>query len=210
MIESIELELELAVALYEQMFKTRAKTDGRLMELESFIVRHFGHAGTSAIRIVSERHSEGPIVFVETPKQGRKFRQFVHPESKNKPGVQSNQVLKNTTPKSNVTAAIQSDAPVVQSDAAPGGENPPLTSNELPAVAVDGGGNRNATTDNDAPVESTIDTADAQTMKAAAFGKKYGVEILQNFLAANGVKYEGDPSLTQLAQLTIQKINSAK
>lgn len=219
-----KLELEIAGRLYEQMFTTLAKTDGRLMEFESFIVRHYGHDGTTLIREISERHSAGPVVFVETPKQGRPLRQFVHPDSKNKPGVQSNPVLTNTTRKSNVAAAIQPDAPVVQSDAAPGGENPPLTSSESPVVAVDGGADHNATTDNVAPItispdaettvtmtdELTVDTADAKTMKAAALGKKYGVGPLRKFLADRGVKYDGNPSVTQLAQLTIQTINGTK
>lgn len=215
---NLKLELEIAGRLYEQMFTTLAKTDGRLMEFESFIVRHYGHDGTTLIREIAERHSAGPVVFVETPKQGRPMRQFVHPDSKNKPGVQSNPVLTNTTRKSNV------DTPVVQSDAAPGGENPPLTSNESPVVAVDGGDDHNATTDNVTPItispdaettvtmtdELTVDTVDAKTMKAAALGKKYGVGPLRKFLADRGVKYDGNPSVTQLAQLTIQTINGTK
>ena len=129
------LELEIAGQLYEQMFTTRAKTDGRLMELESFIVRYYGHDGTTLIRTIAERHSAGPVVFVETPKQGRQLRPFVHPDAK-KATAQSNPVLTNTTRKG---AAVQPDAPVVQTDVAPGGENPPLTLNEPPVVAVDGG-----------------------------------------------------------------------
>lgn len=204
-------ELEIAGRLYEQMFATLAKTDGRLMEFESFIVRHYAHDGTTLIREISERHSAGPVIFVETPKQGRSLRQFVHPESKNRPGAQSNPTLTNTTRK---TAAVQPDADqVAQSDTIPGGENPPLTLNESPAVAVDGGTDHNATTDNVTPItmgELTIDPIDAKTMKAAAFGKKYGIAPLRKFLEQQAVKYDGNPSVTQLAQLTIQIINGKK
>lgn len=214
------LELEIAGQLYEQMFTTRAKTDGRLMELESFIVRHYGHDGTKLIRTISERHSAGPVVFVETPKQGRQLRPFVHPDAK-KPNAQLTPALTNTTSKG---AAVQtSAAPVVQSDVAPGGENPPLTSNEPAVVAVDGGGDQSATTDdftlvtvspdaetNVTKTDQTIDIADAKTMKAAALGRKYGIGPLRKFLADRGVKYGGSPSVTQLAQLTIQTINGTK
>jgi len=214
------LELEIAGQLYEQMFTTRAKTDGRLMELESFIVRHYGHDGTTLIRTIAERHSAGPVVFVETPKQGRQLRPFVHPDAK-KATAQSNPVLTNTTRKG---AAVQPDAPVVQTDVAPGGENPPLTLNEPPVVAVDGGNEQTATTEAVAPItispdaettvtmtgELTVDAADAKTMKAAAFGKKYGVAPLRKFLEQRGVKYDGNPSVTQLAALTIQTINGTK
>jgi len=214
------LELEIAGQLYEQMFTTRAKTDGLLMELESFIVRHYGHDGTTLIRTIAERHSAGPVVFVETPKQGRQLRPFVHPDAK-KATAQSNPVLTNTTRKG---AAVQPDAPVVQTDVAPGGENPPLTLNEPPVVAVDGGNEQTATTEAVAPItispdaettvtmtgELTVDAADAKTMKAAAFGKKYGVAPLRKFLEQRGVKYDGNPSVTQLAALTIQTINGTK
>lgn len=214
------LELEIAGQLYEQMFTTRAKTDGRLMELESFIVRHYGHDGTTLIRTIAEHHSAGPVVFVETPKQGRQLRPFVHPDAK-KATAQSNPVLTNTTRKG---AAVQPDAPVVQTDVAPGGENPPLTLNEPPVVAVDGGNEQTATTEAVAPItispdaettvtmtgELTVDAADAKTMKAAAFGKKYGVAPLRKFLEQRGVKYDGNPSVTQLAALTIQTINGTK
>ena len=212
------LELEIAGQLYEQMFKTRAKTDGRLMELESFIVRHYGHDGTTLIRTISERHSAGPVILSETPKQGRQLRPFVHPDAKKKV-AQSNPASTNTTRKG---AAVKPAAdPVIQSDTIPGGENPPLTSNESQVVAVDGGSDHNATPDNVTPItispdvevtvtmtgELTINTDDAKTMKAAAFGKKYGPELLRKFLSVNGVKYDGNPSVTQLAALVIQTIN---
>ena len=214
------LELEIAGQLYEQLFTTHAKTDGRLMEFESFIVRHYGHDGTTLIRTIAERHSAGPVVFVETPKQGRQLRPFVHPDAK-KATAQSNPVLTNTTRKG---AAVQPDAPVVQTDVAPGGENPPLTSNELPVVAVDGGHEQTATTNNVGPItispdvektatmtgEFTINIDDAKTMKAAAFGKKYGIGPLRKFLEERGVKYDGNPSVTQLAALAIQTINGTK
>lgn len=214
------LELEIAGQLYEQLFTTHAKTDGRLMEFESFIVRHYGHDGTTLIRTIVERHSAGPVILVETPKQGRQLRPFVHPDAK-KTNPQSNPVLTNTTRKG---AAVQPDAPVVQTDVAPGGENPPLTSKELPVVAVDGGHEQTATTNNVGPItispdvektatmtgELEININDAKTMKAAALGKKYGVGPLRKFLADRGVKYDGNPSVTQLAQLTIQTINGTK
>lgn len=210
------LELEIAGQLYEQMFTTRAKTDGRLMELESFIVRHYGHDGTTLIRTIGERHSAGPVILVETPKQGRKMRPFIHPDAK-KANPQSNPGLTNTTRKGDVKPAD----PVVQSDVAPGGGNPPLTSNEPAVVAVDGGNEHPATTngvtispDVETTVtmtdELTIGPADAKTMKAAAFGKKYGVAPLRKFLENRGVKYDGNPSVTQLAALAIQTINGTK
>ena len=228
------LELEIAGQLYEQLFTTHAKTDGRLMEFESFIVRHYGHDGTTLIRTIAERHSAGPVVFVETPKQGRQLRPFVHPDAK-KATAQSNPVLTNTTRKGAAVQpdapvvqpdapVVQPDAPVVQTDVAPGGENPPLTSNELPVVAVDGGHEQTATTNNVGPItispdvektatmtgEFTINIDDAKTMKAAAFGKKYGIGPLRKFLEERGVKYDGNPSVTQLAALAIQTINGTK
>lgn len=207
------LELEIAGQLYEQMFTTRAKTDGRLMELESFIVRHYGHDGTTLVRTIGERYSDGPVILVETPKQGRNLRPFIHPNAKSAT-QQSNPVLANTIRKGAVNPAFQSDV-------APGGENPPLTSNEPPVVAVDGGNEQTATTDGvkippDVETtttmtdELTIDPADAKTMKAAAFGKKYGVAPLRKFLENRGVKYDGNPSVTQLAALVIQTINGTK
>lgn len=211
------IELQIAGQLYEQMFKTRAKTDGRLMELESYIVRHFGHDGTTLIRTINERNSAGPVIFVETPKQGKQMKPFVHPNTK--PTVVQPQVL--TTRKIAKNAVVAAAEPVIQSDVAPGGENPLLTSPESEVVAVDGGDDHNATPGNVTPItispdvettitmtgEMTVDPADAKTMKAAAFGKKYGVGPLRKFLEQRGVKYDGNPSVTQLAALAIQTIN---
>lgn len=224
-------ELEILGRLYEQMFTTRAKTDGRLMELESFIVRHYGHAGTTLIRTIGERHSVGPVVVSEQPKQGRQLRPFVHPDTKQKQPTKLT-----TTKKTDVVAADQpvapvepAEQPVIQSTVASGEGNPPLTSNEPPVVAVDGGDDTTATT-NVAPItispdaetnvtmttegfnefaaaaELTVDVADAKTMKAAAFGKKYGERALRKFLTDRGVVIPGNPSVTQIASLTIQTI----
>lgn len=214
-------ELEILGRLYEQMFTTRAKTDGRLMELESFIVRHYGHTGTTLIRTVGERHSSGPVIVAEQPKQGRPLKPFVHPDA-GKRQATGGKLPGNVTRKTN--------AADVQSGVLSGEGNPPLTLNELPVVAVDGDDKTHATTNVEpitispdaetivtmttegfkefaAAAELTVDPGDAKTMKAAAFGKKYGVAPLRKFLEKHGVKYDGNPSVTQLAALTIQTIN---
>jgi hypothetical protein len=214
-------ELEIAGKLYEQMFTTRAKTDFRLMELESFIVRHYGHNGTTLIRAIDERHSAGPVIISEQPKQGKQFRSFVHPDATKKSPPQRQVVATRKGEIKNAAAVAQPAAePVIQNAAAPGGENPPLMSNEPPVVAVDGGDEKPATT-NVAPItispgaettvtitdELIVDPADAKTMRAAVLGKKYGVAPLRKFLEERGVKYDGNPSVTQLAALAIQTIN---
>jgi hypothetical protein len=186
------LELEFAGVLYRQLFLTRAKTDHRFLEFESFIVRHYGHEGTRHIQAIKDQHSAGPVIVTAPQNQNaRPMRPFVHPPVK----TTNRQIT-------NLINTSKKGAPVAPSMPDQSGEGNPLSSlNEQKDVAVDGG-------DNLATSILKVNPADAKDLRPYAFGKKYGAEALCAFLRENGVNIEGAPSVTQLAQLAIQHIKA--
>lgn len=171
-------EIELAGALYEQMYKTLPKTDGKLMELESFIVRYYSHEGTLLLRSIAAKYSDGPIVVPQQPRHGMK--PFVHPKSN---AVQ--------VPVPTNVSAREVQAPT---ETQLGEGNPPLNTKEVrPGVAVDGGER----------IATEIDPMDLVAMRAKALGVKYGIEDIKAHLQKKGVSFPENASLTQLAQIAI-------
>jgi len=175
-------EIELAGALYEQMYKTLPKTDGKLMELESFIVRYYSHEGTILLRTIAAKFSDGPIVLTQQPRHGMK--PFVHPKSN---AVQ--------VPVPTNVSAREVQAP---NETQLGEGNPPSNTKEAKQdVAVDGGES----------MATEIDPTDLATMRAKALGLKYGIEPIKAHLQKSGVAFPENGSLTQLAQIAIQTEN---
>ena len=175
-------EIELAGALYEQMYKTLPKTDGKLMELESFIVRYYSHEGTLLLRSIAAKYSDGPIVVSQQPRHGMK--PFVHPKSN---------AVQVAVPKGEGTPVsfreFTPPAPKL------GEGNPPSnTKGAKQDVAVDGGES----------IATEIDPTDLVTMRAKALGLKYGIEPIKAHLQKSGVAFPENGSLTQLAQIAIQ------
>jgi hypothetical protein len=188
------LELQIAAQLYEQLYKTRPKTDGRLMELESYIVRHYGHEGTATLRMIAERNSVGPVVLSQQPKQGRPLKPFVHPDAK-----QPNE----TNAAFSVVQKPQAEAAAVS---APGGGSPLSALQSEKAAAADSGASVVAApTGGETPDD--VDPEDAKKLRASALAKKYGASALKKFLSQRGVENAEGLSATQLAALAIQTVN---
>jgi hypothetical protein len=172
-------EIELVGALYEQMYKTLPKTDGKLMELESFIVRYYSHEGTLLLRSIAAKHSDGPIVLTQQPRHGMK--PFVHPRKSNAVQV----------PVPTNVSAREVQAPT---ETQLGEGNPPLNTIKVrPGVAVDGGER----------IATEIAPMDLVTMRAKQLGLRYGADTIKAHLQKKGVSFPENASLTQLAQIAI-------
>lgn len=199
-----KLELQTLGLAYEQMFKSRAKTDNRLMELEGYITRHFGHDGTLLLREIKERLSDGPVIVTQQAPKNIGYKVFEHPKARtatipptegkpNAPLLSENPKVVAGNGADNEGNAIEVDSKKVDELINSGGVDDSFEG--LPAYGEE--------------VENVIDIdiADAKTMKAKAFGLKYPTDLMIRFLQQNGVECPMQSSQTQIASLVIQTIN---
>ncbi|MGL6008497.1 MAG: hypothetical protein ACRC1D_03495 [Culicoidibacterales bacterium] len=197
-----KLELQLLGSVYEQMFRSRAKTDNRLMELEGYITRHFGHDGTLLLREIKERLSDGPVIVTQQSPINRGYKVFEHPKARTSTAPPSegkpNAPLLSENPKvvAGNGAVVEGNAIEVSAEKVEELINSAWVEDSfegLPAYEVQG--------------VLEIDQKDAKVMKAKAFGAKYGVDSMKKFLEEREIDYPNTASQTQIASIIIQYVN---
>lgn len=175
--------LDTAAKLYRQILETKPKNDPMFLEFQQFVVTHFNHAGTLAMREIDAQ----PIEYKYKQQNvigGRRFRAFAHPLNTGKtkmPPVQQSDIL----------------AAKSQQRAEPAGKliDPSKNTGHQKNVVVDDA------VGNLEPVVVNLDTI--KTMKAKAVGELYTADVLRQWLNDKQIETTGKESRTQLAALVI-------
>jgi hypothetical protein len=198
--------LDTAAKLYRQILETKPKNDPMFLEFQQFMVTHFNHAGTVAMREIDAQ----PIEYKYKQQNvigGRHFRAFVHPLNTAK---METMVTPQSTPtvipvaggattKTKMPPVQQSDilAAKSQQRAEPAGkliDSSKNTGHQKNVVVDDAVGNLE-------PVVVNLDTI--KTMKAKAVGELYTADVLRQWLNDKQIETTGKESRTQLAALVI-------
>lgn len=199
-----KLELQLLGAAYEQMFKSRAKTDSRLMELEGYITRHFGHDGTLLLREIKERNSSGPVIVAQQSSINKGYKVFEHPKARTVTAPPSegkpNAPLLSKNPKVVAGNGAMIEGNAIEID-------PEKAEQLLTGKWVEDSFEGLPAYGEDAEKVIEIDQKDAKIMKAKAFGAKYGVDSMRKFLEEREIEIPNGASQTQIASLIIQYVN---
>lgn len=212
--------LETAVELYKKIMAAKPKHDPMYLNFQQFVTQHFGHAGTRAMADVDE----SKIVFeYKQHNERRPLQAFRHPlntaQKQEQPQIQilkSDPIRKNiSTPDDSVILQpadesvlqpkFQKSEVLTQKSESLGKSVDRSTSQKNPDVADDSV-DQQQTASTDKTV--AIDLDDFRTLRANAIGKKYGGEVIKDWLKANDIKLTGKESVTQLAGIMIQSVKS--
>ena len=188
--------IEESKKMYRAILAEKPATNPMVLQMKEFILNHFGHAGTQAIREVDKERV--PSHYKKNPAPGNELKRFQHPNVK-APLVAQATAQATPKPKPVSTEAVKTEAaPSEELKADSLGKSSASTKESLPltssAAAVVAGKSQG------------IDFVGLVDMSPKGIAALYPRSVIVEALKDRKVKYHSNGSDTQLAATLLQDV----